>query len=155
MASSTDPPYFRPARYTDLPRVAAIVHAAYTPYIALMGQPPGPMLDDYAQRLAAGQLWVTETQGTVIGVLVLETGRDALLIDNIAIDPAAHGTGLGSLCLAFAESEARQRGLPALRLYTNALMTENVAYYSRRGFVETHRAIEHGYDRIYMAKPVA
>jgi hypothetical protein len=31
-------------------------------------------------------------------------------------------------------------------------MTENIALYTRIGFVETHRISEKGYDRVYMTK---
>lgn len=51
-----------------------------------------------------------------------------------------------------AERAARQHGLAALRLYTNAAMTENLALYARMGFVETHRARDHGFDRVFMRR---
>jgi hypothetical protein len=31
-------------------------------------------------------------------------------------------------------------------------MTENIAFYERLGFVETHRAEEKGFKRVYMTK---
>jgi hypothetical protein len=33
-------------------------------------------------------------------------------------------------------------------------MTENIALYSRIGYVETRRVTEKGYDRVYMTKRV-
>jgi hypothetical protein len=41
-------------------------------------------------------------------------------------------------------------GLRVLSLYTNVAMTENRAPYHRVGFVETHRAVENGFNRVYM-----
>ena len=49
-----------------------VVHAAYAHYVARIGKPPGPMLDDYAQRIADGQTWVMEDGGRIVGILVLE-----------------------------------------------------------------------------------
>ena len=43
----------RPADAADLPAVERIVRAAYTMYIARIGKPPGPMLDDYAALIRA------------------------------------------------------------------------------------------------------
>ena len=43
-----------------------------------------------------------------------------------------------------------QLRLPALRLYTNVAMTENLAMYRHLGFVETHRAVEDGYHRVHL-----
>ena len=40
--------------------------------------------------------------------------------------------------------------MPAIRLYTNAAMTENLSMYAHMGFVETHRAIEKGFNRVYL-----
>ena len=39
-----------------------------------------------------------------------------------------------------------------IRLYTNAKMTENIRYYPRRGFRETHRACDAGYQRVYFSR---
>jgi len=40
--------------------------------------------------------------------------------------------------------------LPAIRLYTNAAVTENLSMYAHMGFVETHRAVEKGFNRVYL-----
>jgi hypothetical protein len=48
--------------------------------------------------------------------------------------------------------EARRLRLPALRLYTNVAMTENLSLYARLGFVETHRVAESGLDRVDMRR---
>jgi cation transport regulator ChaC len=31
-------------------------------------------------------------------------------------------------------------------------MIENLAYYPRRGYRETHRAVQHGFRRVFFAK---
>lgn len=36
--------------------------------------------------------------------------------------------------------------------YTNEAMAENLAYYPRHGFAETHRATDHGYRRVFFTK---
>lgn len=146
----------RPARGEDVAAIGQIVREAYGHYVARLGKPPGPMLDDYARRVADRQVWVLEEGGTLGGILVLEDAEDgALLLDNIAIAPHAQGKGHGRALVAFAEAEARRRGHASIRLYTHVLMTENVAIYGRLGFAETHRVTEKGYDRVYMAKRLA
>jgi ribosomal protein S18 acetylase RimI-like enzyme len=142
----------RPARDGEADTLRSIVTAAYAGYIPRIGKPPGPMLDDYARRIADRQAWVLEDAGRVVGVLVLEQRPDAFMLDNIAVHPDAQGSGHGRALVAFAEAEALRRGWREIRLYTHALMTENQALYRRLGFVETHRASEHGFDRVYMAK---
>ena len=75
-----------------------------------------------------------------------------MLLDNIAVDPAAQGAGLGRRMLAFAEGTARAAGFGAMRLYTNEAMVENVGLYARLGWVETHRGEENGFRRVYFTK---
>ena len=50
------------------------------------------------------------------------------------------GEGLGRRLIEHAAAEAARLRLPALRLYTNAAMSENLSMYAHLGFVETHRA---------------
>jgi GNAT superfamily N-acetyltransferase len=142
----------RPAVPDDTAAVREIVDAAYRPYIARIGKPPGPMLDDYAKRIADGQVWVLDEAGRIVGILVLEPLADGLLLDNIAVAPDRHGKGHGRALLEFAEAEAVRRGWHDIRLYTHALMTENIALYQRIGYVETARVSEKGFDRVYMRK---
>lgn len=146
-------PMVRRARGEDRPAVEAIVAAAYPIYIARIGKPPGPMLDDYARRIAEGAVSVLEEPGGAIaGLIVLRAKSDHLLLDNVAVRPDRQGQGIGRRLIAFAEREARRLGYAELRLYTHATMTENIALYRRLGFVETGRGQEAGYDRVFMTK---
>jgi GNAT superfamily N-acetyltransferase len=144
-------PTVRLATPSDLPQVENIVRTAYRGYIPRIGREPGPMLDDYASLIDQGQVHVLEDID-VVGVLVLVPEPNTMLLDNIAIAPSAQGRGFGRLLLDFAEQEARRQGFGAIRLYTNALMTENLTLYLRHGYVETHRGQEKGFSRVYMAK---
>jgi ribosomal protein S18 acetylase RimI-like enzyme len=142
----------RIATADDRPAVEAIVEAAYTNYIERIGRKPGPMLDDYSELIGAGRVHVMECDGTPQGVLVLIPERDAMLLDNIAVDPSAQKTGLGRQMMVFAETVAREAGYKTIRLYTHVTMTENIALYGKIGFVETHRGVEKGLHRVYMSK---
>ena len=142
----------RPADIADLAAIARIVAAAYTKYIERIGKPPGPMLDDYAALIRAHAVWVTDD---LSGLIVLLAEPDHLLLDNIAVDPALQGRGVGRALMRFAEAEARRRGFPALRLYTHETMTENIALYSRTGWEETGRAAQDGYRRVFFRKALA
>lgn len=142
----------RAATEEDLPAVEAVVRAAYSPYVPRMGQKPGPMLDDYATLIRERRVHVISNDGAVQGVLVLLPEKEAMLLDNVAVAPAAQGTGLGRKLLEFAEQAARTAGYSSIRLYTHETMTENIQLYSRIGYSETHRAEEKGFRRVYMTK---
>jgi GNAT superfamily N-acetyltransferase len=110
------------------------VQDAYGHYVARMGKPPGPMLDDYDRRIADSRAWMLEYEGQLAGVLVLEDiSGGALLLDNVAVAPSAQGKGYGRALIAFAEAEARRHGHGEVRLYTHVLMRENLALYARLG----------------------
>jgi GNAT superfamily N-acetyltransferase len=146
----------RRAQPEDRAVVERIVREAYAMYIERIGKPPGPMLDDYAALIADGAVNVLEdSDGTVAAIIVLLPKPDHLLFDNIAVRPDRQGQGLGRLLIAFAEDEARRLGYAELRLYTHEKMVENIALYTRLGFVETGRGHEAGYDRVFMTKRLA
>jgi GNAT superfamily N-acetyltransferase len=147
----------RHAIMADRPAIEAIVQAAYAHYVPRIGREPAPMTDDYATRINARQAHVLESftpenGGRIRGLVVLVPEDGAMLLDNIAVDPAAQGSGFGGALLAFAEEAARAAGYPVIRLYTNAAMTENIARYLRVGYVETHQGGEKGFRRVYMEK---
>ncbi len=144
----------RPAIAADAEPMRALVRAAYAHYVPRIGCEPGPMADDYAARIAAHQAWVLEQDGALAGALVLEDDDSGLLLDNIAVAPAAQGRGHGQAMMRFAEAEARRRARPRLYLYTHEKMAENIALYARLGFRETHRVTEKGFARVYMEKPL-
>ncbi len=144
----------RPADAADLPAIQRIVDAAYTKYIARIGKPPGPMLDDYAALVRSHAIWVAADDAGIAGLIVLLPEPDHLLLDNIAVDPARHGQGIGRRLMEFADAEAIRRHYPELRLYTHEKMTENIALYSRIGWEETGRAEQNGFDRVFFRKSV-
>jgi ribosomal protein S18 acetylase RimI-like enzyme len=145
----------RLARPEDRAVVEAIVRQAYTVYLDRMDKPPGPMLDDYAAPIAKGAVTVRETDGEIEAIIVLLPQSGHLLLDNIAVRPDRQGMGIGRELILFAESEARRLGFAEVRLYTHEKMTENIALYTRLGFVETGRRRQAGYDRVFMTKRVA
>ena len=142
----------RKAASADRPAVEAIVDAAYTPYVPRIGRKPGPMLDDYGALIQEGCVHVLVDGGIVQAILVLRPEQDAMLLDNVAVAPAAQGRGYGRSLLDFAERTAAAAGFRSIRLYTNEAMTENVTLYARLGYVETHRGVANGFRRVYMTK---
>jgi ribosomal protein S18 acetylase RimI-like enzyme len=143
-------PTLRRATAADLPAIKALIDAAYAKYLTRMDKPPGPMLRDYGPAVEAGTTWVAGSP--VSAVLTLYPRDDHLLIENIAVHPAAQGRGLGRALMSFAEQEAANRGLTRMALFTHEVMTENQAIYAGLGYVEVERRTEDGYRRIYMEK---
>jgi ribosomal protein S18 acetylase RimI-like enzyme len=146
--------HIRAATAADVPAIVDIVDRAYRHYIARIGKPPGPMLDDYAARVSEDAAWVLQEGSAIAGILVLLSTPEYLLLDNIAIAPDRQGRGLGRRLLTFTESEALRRGYREIRLYTHQTMIENQRLYALIGYEETGRGSEAGYDRVFMRKPL-
>jgi ribosomal protein S18 acetylase RimI-like enzyme len=143
---------FRPANEFDVPKVAALINAAYGHYVERIGMLPRPMTDDYAKVIANRQVTVAESHGTIVGVIVLTVEDEGFLIDNVAVDPSHRGKGLGKALLEVAEAEARRAGFDSIHLYTHEKMTENLALYSRIGYVEYDRRSQGDFSLVYMRK---
>jgi predicted N-acetyltransferase YhbS len=75
-----------------------------------IGEAPGPMLGDYSVHIRNHTAWVIECDGTVAGLIVFLPEDADLLLDNIAVNPARHGRGIGRTLMRFAEKEASRRG---------------------------------------------
>src|SRR5215469_14057646 len=108
-----DEPRIRAATAGDVSAIALIVDQAYRHYIPRIGKPPGPMLDDYAARVAEGAVWVLEEAAVIAAIVVLRPAPDYLLLDNIAVAPERQGSGLGRRLLAFAARLSRNPALHA------------------------------------------
>jgi GNAT superfamily N-acetyltransferase len=143
---------FRPAIEADVPKVTALVNAAYGHYVERIGMLPRPMTDDYAEVIANQRVTVAESHGTILGVIVLTVDDEGFLIDNVAVDPSHRGKGLGRALLEFAEAEARRAGFDSIYLYTHEKMAENLAIYSRIGYVEYDRRSQGEFSLVYMSK---
>ncbi|WP_375399553.1 GNAT family N-acetyltransferase [uncultured Amnibacterium sp.] len=148
----------RPARAVEVPAVRDIVHAAYEPYRRRLAVAPAPLLADDEAIISAMACMVAidgDRGDAIVGVLVMWPHPDHLLVENVAVHPVQQGRGIGALLLAYAEREAVALGLPSVRLYTNELMTENLAWYPSRGYSETGRRQDGPYRRVRFEKLLA
>jgi len=142
----------RPAAPADAPRLNELVQAAYGHYVERLGGPPRPMTDNYAEVVRDHSVVVAERGGEIVGLIVLAVGDEGLAVDNVAVDPAHQGSGVGRVLLARAEAEAKDAGFDSLYLYTHERMTENLALYSRIGYVEYDRRPVGGGNLVYLRK---
>lgn len=142
----------RLAQKSDQEAVVQCVNAAYTKYIARIGRQPAPILADYTRLIARNCVYVLAEHQAIIGVLVMEFALDHVFVENIAILPDQQGRGRGRTLLQFVEQCALEQQLPEIRLYTNELMTENLAFYNRLGFEEVERREDGGYRRVFLRK---
>ena len=144
----------RLARSGDAAAVARCVRSAYSKYVKRLGKEPAPMREDYASAIQAGEVYVLAVGDALVGTITMRLEGDHLFVGSLAVSPSAQGRGLGRKLMKFAESETAAANLPEIRLYTNEKMSENLAFYERLGFEETHRKLDEGYRRVFLRKPM-
>lgn len=129
-----------------------LAREAYAVYVDRIGREPAPMTVDYGAIAASGEALLAWDGSELVGMLVTRLEERSLLIGNVAVSPGVQGSGLGSMLLLEAERIACRAGREELRLYTNEAMVENLAFYARRGYEETDRRTEAGFQRVYFRK---
>lgn len=130
----------------DLSAVTALQRAAYAKNRAILGVEPLPLMADYSAIFSDYEVYLAERDGALDGVLILGPRADDLLIWSVATAPTAQGRGVGNTMLAFAETRARELGVPCIRLYTGEKLTSNIAWYRRHGYA--HESTEDMGDRV-------
>jgi ribosomal protein S18 acetylase RimI-like enzyme len=142
----------RRAEAADVPRLTELAQVAYGHYVERLGGRPRPMTDDYADVVRRSSVTVAERGGEVVGLIVLGDDDEGFFVDNVAVDPSHQGSGVGRALLEHAETVARDEGFDSIYLYTHELMTENLAMYSRAGYVEYERRRHGDACLVYLRK---
>ncbi|MCK5778986.1 MAG: GNAT family N-acetyltransferase [Rhodospirillales bacterium] len=142
----------RPASASDAARVRDIARQAYARYVERIGREPAPMVADFDGHIERREVTVAELPDGITGYIVAFARADDYFIENVAVDPAFAGTGIGRTLMAHAEAAAVRAGCTFVRLYTNIAMVENFPFYAALGYRKTHEATEAGFHRAYFEK---
>jgi len=82
MTSELNTLQIRRASPADSDAVTRCVTAAYSIYLPRLGKPPAPMLESYAATIRTRSVFVAEDEGEVVGILVLRSDDDGLLLET-------------------------------------------------------------------------
>lgn len=142
----------RLAKVDDLRGVQGCARAAYQIYVPRIGRRPAPMIADFEDQIKQDLVHVLTDDKQVAGFIVYYRRDDHLHLENVAVDPQFQGLGYGVQLIKYAEQAARDIGVAAVELYTNAKMTENLKLYPYLGYTELGRWQEGGFDRVFYRK---
>ncbi len=134
-----------------------LMQDAFTPYVKkLRGGPiagPYPWLE---AAIESGDVYVALDGSHIVGLVTTTRQSDELIIDQLGIDPARQGEGIGSWLLENIEQTARSEQVKVISLQTAEMMTDLLRLYARHGFRENRKALPaHGDDehlRVHMEK---
>ncbi|WP_432666710.1 GNAT family N-acetyltransferase [Wukongibacter baidiensis] len=142
----------RKAIIDDARNLKSCMDMAYSKYLDRLGGKRLPPMDvDYEEEIASYPVWVAESDKEIVGGLILTFEDDYTTISNVAVRPDFQGKGLGRGLMDFAESEAKSRGYSEIRLATHVLLTENISFYLKLGWIEIGRDD----IRVYMKKNIS
>ena len=139
---------YRPARPDDLDALLALQRD----YYAADGYPfdPAVQREAFGRLLAEpalGRAWLAERDGRAVGYVVVTLGwslefggRDGF-VDELYVDPAARGLGLGRAGVAVAEAGALALGVRTLHLEVEPGKPQAEGLYRRAGFAALGRAL--------------
>ena len=143
--------YIREANPGDADSLRNCMESAYTAYQGRMGGVRLPPMDvDYSSEIKNYPCWVVESEGSILGGLIMLFEKDQASIANIAVDPGFQGLGIGGALIRFAESKAKEYSFLELHLATHVLLNENISLYQHLGWKETGR----DETRVFMKKEV-
>jgi len=110
------------------------------------------MTADYDQAVRKHVVDLLFIDGRLTALIEMIIEPECLVVENLAVQPDQTGRGYGRTLMAHAVKVARSIGRNRLRLYTNKLMTQNIALYERLGYaVEGEETTPDGREVIHMS----
>lgn len=145
---------FRTAGASDVPAVRSLTHAAYAKWVPLLGREPLPMTTDYDVAVLAHRIDLAYASDQFVGLIEMVLEREHVTIENVAVHPDHQGQGFGRALLLHAETVARAKNRPEIKLYTNSLFIANISLYLMSGYkIDRHEPFRGG-TMVHMSKSI-
>jgi GNAT superfamily N-acetyltransferase len=132
MPAAPDDVRIRPAEPQDADRLREIFTAAKGSwgYDAGLVREAAAALDLSPEALLAREVYVAEVDGQAVGFVSLVPGSEAWLLDDLWVDPAWMGRGIGRLLFTHASDRAREAGAHRLEWESDP---NAVGFYEKMG----------------------
>lgn len=152
-----------------LTELTALVHRAYAPFgrLGLNCTGVDQSVDTTRRRIGRGDCFVAVWKGRIVGTVTLcapdlrsecpwYRRHGIASAQQLAVDPAFQGKGLGRALLRCTEDRARARGARELALHTPRPAHQLLSFYQRLGFrpVECRQFTGKHYQSIVLSKPL-
>ena len=147
----------RPAKRGDLAAVLALYAQPGLDDGAVLPLANAERIFDRFARYPDYTLYIAEEDDAIVGsfaLLIMDNlghlGAPSAIVEDVVVDPAMHGQGIGQAMMRFATGLAREKGCYKLVLSSNAKRERAHAFYEALGFER------HGYSfRILFAEACA
>lgn len=131
----------RPAGAEDLPAILALYAQPEIDNGNVLSVNEAARLHAKFSRYPDYTLYVTEAGGRVAGsfaLLIMDNlghlGAPSAIVEDVVVDPALHGQGIGQQMMRFAIEKSREKNCYKLMLSSNAKRERAHAFYEALGF---------------------
>ncbi len=134
----------REAGADDAPVLARLLREAFEEYRGKLDPPSsahGKTAEAVLRELEGGGAPLAEVEGTPVGCVFFHPRVDHLYLDRLAVLPSNQGAGVARVLMDAVE--ARTEG--PVRLSVRCALTEQQAYYARRGYTFLEYGTHAGY----------
>jgi len=135
----TDTLSIRTAASSDVPRIVALLNAAFAMERAFVDRDRTSAAEITAY-LGTGTFLVTDGEGGLASCVYLEQRGDRVYLGMLAVSPEAQGRGLGKRMMAAAERHTAGLGCRAIDIRIVNRRTELPPLYRALGFVDNGTA---------------
>lgn len=104
-------------------------------------------LEDVRIDLAGRSGALALVDGRPVGCMRLAESGANLNVRRVAVEPSLQGRGVGTALMAWAEAEARRRGLAAVTVGVRVALPGNIDFYRRLGFEISESHSHPGFGR--------
>ena len=140
-------PHIRPAEKADLPAVMRLYAQPEFNNGSVLPLVQAEMLFERMQGYPDYHLYVAEMDGQIVGTFALlimdnlgHLGAPSGVVEDVAVDPAWQGQGIGTAMMHWAIDYCRNKGCYKLALSSNLKRGRTHAFYESLGFER------HGYS---------
>ena len=151
---------FEVAQLAQIEPINELILAAFAPYVRKLRKEatsgPYPWLKN---EIANQNVHVCLDGEEISGVICVTVKNSNMVIDQLGVSPTHQGSGVGAWILQQIEQVARRKGVQTLSLQTAEIMDDLLRFYTKHGFIESHRALpDHGDDaylRVHFSKTIS
>ena len=127
----------RVASMADTKTIMGVINAAFRRAESFIIDRDRIDLEGVQSLLRKGEFLLADDDGVAVGCVYLEMRGDRSYLGLLSVDPQRQKAGLGSKLMDAAEGYCAKAGCRFMDLRIINLRTENHAFYSHRGYVET------------------
>ena len=138
----------RAATENDIPTIVALIHAAFKEYDGALDPPSGAhkeSAENIRHKLTTERAVLALLGDQAVACVFYRDEGDYMYFGRLAVLPAYRNRGISAMLIAYVEQQARELGLPRVRLGVRVALPHLRARYERLGYRVIEQRSHAGY----------